>query len=137
MTEITDAAASSISDQGVHFKAGAGLQVLHIHLERPDSVIMGLVLRFSGRYAKVPEGLTRCSRDLACTLRGQALWPCGKWLWLNSCVSWVRIPASPTYWLEAEESGGVEEGDGWESGFFGAITTGCMRPICTLKLNEK
>ena len=29
---------------------------------------------------------------------GQAVWPCGKWLWLNSCASWVRIPASPTYW---------------------------------------
>ena len=24
-----------------------------------------------------------------------------------------------------------------KNGFFGAITTGCMRPICTLKPNEK
>ena len=25
----------------------------------------------------------------------------------------------------------------WKNGFFGAITTGCMRPICTSKPNEK
>ena len=31
-----------------------------------------------------------------------------------------------------EESGGAEEGEGWRNGSFGAITTGCMRPICTL-----
>ena len=26
----------------------------------------------------------------------------------------------------------MEEGDEWRDGFFGAITTSCMRPICTL-----
>ena len=52
--------------------------------------------RFTGLCGQA-VGVCRISPG-STVLQGQALWPCGKWLWLNSCASWVRIPASPTYW---------------------------------------
>lgn len=60
--------------------------------------------------------------------------------WFNCCRSWLRIPASPTYWRgyieERRRNGGAEEKDGRRNGFLGPITTICMRLICTLKPNE-
>ena len=54
-------------------------------------------------------------------------------LWLAALVKQLQIMGSnPSQSHILEESGGVEEGDRGVDGFFGAITTGCMCPICTL-----
>ena len=58
-------------------------------------------------------------------------------VWQVALVKQLRImgsnPSQPHILAEGRRKAEEWEGDGWKNGFFGAITTGCMRPIYTLK----